>query len=361
MTIQLVCPGCRGALSAQPAGRDESIYTCEDCGRDFPILFGIPDLRLRPDSYLDIEADRAKGLRLAERYEGSTARELTEYYWELTPEVPRELARRFLRHSEAAEERGRRLLESAQALSTTNSTQASLLELGCRAGGVLVAAAPHYSNVTGIDIAFRWLVVARKRLEENRIPGTLVCCSADALPFADEAFDCVVAENVLEHTAYQATLVSEAHRVTRRGGHFFGVTWNRFALAPEPHVRLWGVGFLPRPWMEGYVRWRLGIPYRHIRLVSARQLHRLLDSAHFSKNRLSPSEIPISQIEGLSGWARVPARIYNRIRQWPLIRLLLLWIAPVLAFSGRATGTSGGSTSDRYGTAGQKRSESAER
>lgn len=345
MTLIFVCPRCRGALSARPAGPGDGAYACEVCQLDFPVVFGIPDLRLRPDPYLDLEADRAKGLRLAERYEGSTARELTEYYWELTPEVPREMARRFLRHSEAAEERGRRLLEGARDTRGTRAARGAFLELGCRAGGVLLAAAPHYSSVTGIDIAFRWLVVARKRLEERGIPGTLVCCSADALPFADETFDCVVAENVLEHTARPDALVSEAHRATRSGGLFLGVTWNRFALAAEPHVGLWGVGFLPRPWMEGFVRWRRGVPYRHIRLVSVRELRRLLASAPFDGAQLSLPELSSSQIEGLSGWARVRARVYNRVRRWPLVRSLLLRIAPILAFSSRAARGAGSSSS----------------
>jgi SAM-dependent methyltransferase len=339
VTTILVCPRCRGALSERPADSGDGAYACEACRLKFPIVFGIPDLRLQPDPYLDFEADRAKGLQLAERYEDSTARELSEYYWDLTPDVPRDMVRRFLRHSEAAQQRGRRLLESARDLRGTGAAgSGSFLELGCRAGGVLVAAAPNYSSITGIDIAFRWLVVARKRLEENRIPGTLVCCSADALPFADETFDCVVAENVLEYTAGQEAVVSEAHRVTQCGGHFVGVTWNRFAVAAEPHVRLWGVGFLPRPWMEGFVRWRRGVPYRHIRLVSVGELRRLLASAPFDGVRLSLPELDSSQVYALSGWPRFLARAYNRVRCWPLFRRLFLGIAPILAFSGRATG-----------------------
>lgn len=338
MTPRLICPRCRGTLSVRPAETGDGAYACEACRLDFPIVFGIPDLRLQPDPYLELEADREKGLRLAERYEDSTARELTEYYWELTPEVPREMAQRFLRHSAAAEERGRLLLEDALDDRGVRAAHGSFLELGCRAGGVLLAAAPHYSSVTGIDIALRWLVVARKRLEERRIPGTLICCSADALPFADETFDCVIAENVLEHTARPEALVSEAHRVTRGGGLFLGATWNRFAIAAEPHVGLWGVGFLPRAWMEGFVRWRRGVPYRHIRLVSARELRRVLARVPFDGVQLSLPQLSSSQIEGLTGWARVLARLYERARRWPLVRSLVLWIAPVLAFSGRVSG-----------------------
>ena len=61
MKLEFVCPLCKGDLSFH----DES-YTCAACDRTFPVIYGIPDFRVYPDPYIDLEADRAKGLRLAE-------------------------------------------------------------------------------------------------------------------------------------------------------------------------------------------------------------------------------------------------------------------------------------------------------
>ena len=109
-----------------------------------------------------------------------------------------------------------------------------------------MAAAERAQKPVGIDIAFRWLIIARKRLEEAKLSAQLICCCAEFLPFRAETFSLVVAENLLEHTAQPQLCIEEAHRVLKPNGVFFASTWNRLALAPEPHVRLWGVGWLPR-------------------------------------------------------------------------------------------------------------------
>ena len=64
----------------------------------------------------------------------------------------------------------------------------------------------------------------------------------------------------------------------------------------------------------------------------------MLARVPFDGVQLSLPQLSSSQIEGLTGWARVLARLYERARRWPLVRSLVLWIAPVLAFSGRVSG-----------------------
>ena len=62
--------------------------------------------------------------------------------------------------------------------------------------------------------------------------------------------------------ADQQQLLSKAHRVLAPGGHLYVTTPNGFTLMPEPHVHLWGVGFLPRRFADRCVQFRLGVPYR---------------------------------------------------------------------------------------------------
>jgi SAM-dependent methyltransferase len=89
---------------------------------------------------------------------------------------------------------------------------ARLLEVGCGAGHVL-ARFPARRRV-GIDLSPTMLTRARARLGA----GTpLVLGSADALPFADGSFDCVICTEVLEHTPEPAAVIRELIRVAGDG------------------------------------------------------------------------------------------------------------------------------------------------
>jgi SAM-dependent methyltransferase len=304
-------------------------YACAPCSKQYPVILGIPDFRVFQDPYIDFDADRAKGLQLAERYAETDYRGLIEYYWSITPDVPDDMVRRFVHHALVGDERGRHLLGNPEISLSSSQNRIRLIELGCRTGGLLEAAAERFEEIVGIDIAFRWLVIAKKRMQQCGIPAQLVCCCAEFLPFADETFDCVVAENVIEHTVLQAELIGEAHRVVRSRGVFVTVTCNRYSLGPEPHVRLWGVGWIPRRWMNAYVKWRRNVEYKNIRLLSIWELFRMLCRSPFSQFRIRPATFDKTQRESLSPVARRLIDIYHFVRNWPAIRSLLLLFAPV--------------------------------
>jgi 2-polyprenyl-3-methyl-5-hydroxy-6-metoxy-1,4-benzoquinol methylase len=97
--------------------------------------------------------------------------------------------------------------------------------------------------------------------------------------------------DTIEHAANQQAVLSEAARVLKQGGVCFLSTANRFSLGPEPCVRVWGVGFLPRALASRYVAIVKGRPYRHIRLLSASELRRGLSGAEFQSWTISPARI----------------------------------------------------------------------
>lgn len=327
------CPLCKGSLE-----QSAEAYRCDACGRAYPVIFGIPDFRVFPDPYISIEDDHRKGLKLAERYETSTARQLMEFYWSITPDTPPALWRRYMRYDLAGEERGRHWLDELARQGIRAQPGGRVLELGCRTGGMLAAMAERSGvNAVGIDIAFRWLIVAKKRLQEQGLSARLVCCCAQYLPFSAGQFDLILGGNILEHAPKdQGQIVAEGHRTLCDGGALALLTVNRFSLAREPHVNLWGVGFLPRKWMDEYVRRRRGVPYEHVRLISAGELRRIMRQAGFASCQVDPPLImppeaaPSLILRGLG--------IYNRIRRWPIMRQLLVLTGPLLQATARKQG-----------------------
>jgi ubiquinone/menaquinone biosynthesis C-methylase UbiE len=241
------------------------------------------------------------------------------------------MAERFTAVAIAAAERGRHMLGAqAEVAALLNSRMARVLDIGTRTGGVLLAAAELTPGAVGIDIAFRWLIVARKRLEEAGLTAQLACCCAEHLPFKNGAFDVAVAENVLEHAANQQALVKDARRVLRSGGVFFATTWNRLSPAPEPHVRLWGVGWMPLSWRRGYVRWRKGVSYDHVRLLSSRQVRRMARAAGFEMVRIALPRFSPAELANIASWQRTVVGGYHAVKDLPVLRMLLRVIAPVV-------------------------------
>lgn len=336
MTLGYCCPRCK-----QPVHRQDKGYRCEPCGQTYPVVLDIPDFRIYPDPYISIEDDYAKAARILD---AGSFEQMIRLYWSTTPDTPPHMAQRFIEHSMAGEERGRHLIGRVANLSDREGGRA--IELGCRTGGVTVSLAERFDHVVGIDIALRWLVVARRRLEEAGQQAQLACCCADSLPFEERSFDLVLAENVLEHTAAQQDLIDEAHRALKPGGAFLATTWNRVSPAREPHVGLFFVGWQPRWLAKRYVKHFSGTDYDHVRLLSWYGLRRIVRRSPFSNHhaRITPHTFAEQQIGRLGPLSRVLIRLYSRLSSWPMFRQLCLLVGPVLevvCVRGRGTNSRG--------------------
>ncbi len=88
--------------------------------------------------------------------------------------------------------------------------------------------------------------LAALRSGRRRFPGVhLAAASAAALPFPDEAFDCVVFSEVLEHVPpeIESRCIKEIRRVLRAGGTLIittphrGTFWWLDPLEMKPHLR----------------------------------------------------------------------------------------------------------------------------
>lgn len=317
-----MCPECRGRLRENAQGAD-----CAACGRRYARHHGILDLRVFPDPYLGLDEDRARADRVVEVLDRLALPELLEHYWSLSASTPPSMRPGFVRSALRAPMRARRVLDRMEA-DGLPLPRSRVLEIGSGTGAFLAEAGRHLREVTGLDIALRWLHVSRRRFRDRgQVPPPLVCACAEGLPFEDETFDAVVILGTLEFVRDVDRVFVECARVLRRGGRAYLTTANRHTLGPQPHVRLWGVGWLPRARQAAYVRWRGRGDFENVRVLSFRELDRLA-ARHFRDRRIEPAEVPEELRAELSGPERLGAAVYGALAAQRLFRPALRRVAP---------------------------------
>jgi len=328
VSLGVVCPRCRGGLAVQL-----DAYDCNRCHVRFPVVLGIPDFRLVPDPWISLEDDREKARRLESRSQGASLEAMVRTYWSMTPGTPDAQATRFVHHVMTAHDRSREWLDRLD--STGTRPLGTWLDVGTGTGDLGCAIAEKGLGAVGIDVAMRWLVVARRRAELAGANIDLVCCNAEYLPFADGAFSRVVSVGTLEHCTDADRALAESRRVLSARGDIRLRTVNRYTVLPEPHVGIWGVGFVPRVMADAYVKWRGGPGYEHHRPLSSRELRRGLRRAGFASVRVDAAPLLGTERARLAGmsWA---AEAYEHSRRLPLSRNALRWAAPLLEASGVA-------------------------
>jgi 2-polyprenyl-3-methyl-5-hydroxy-6-metoxy-1,4-benzoquinol methylase len=322
--VPYCCPRCRGEVV-----RGGDLYACTACGCHYPLVCGIPDFRVAPDPYLGIEEDREKARRLADRSEGLDLAGLVRLYFEMTPEVPPALARGYAARALATgPARARSTLAPVEAALPQGRNAGRALEVGCGSGPFLPALAARFESVAATDVALRWLVVARRRLALEGCRAELACACAESLPFRDGSFEVEIAANVIEHLRDPRAMLGEALRLLTPGGLLVLTTPNRLSLAPDPHVRLPGLGFLPLRWRDPLARLLRGTRFQQVRTRSYFELRQLFSGAGFARVAFLLPELPALELARLSWPGRLAGRLYNRLRSWPVASSLLTLFGP---------------------------------
>jgi ubiquinone/menaquinone biosynthesis C-methylase UbiE len=111
----------------------------------------------------------------------------------------------------------------------------SILDVGCGTGEDVLALARLCApggQVTGIDANPQMIAESWRRLGTTGLPAVFRVASAESLPFADDTFDGVRTDRVLQHVADPRTALAEMVRVTRAGGAIAAVEpdWGTFAI-----------------------------------------------------------------------------------------------------------------------------------
>lgn len=340
MTVppHFVCPGCKGELASR-----ETEYHCARCRRGFPVLFGIADFRLRSDRYLTLESERAKARRLYEFGLTSSFDELVAFYYSITDDVPEELAVRYRAYIRAAPARGARILSALAPVTSSDS----LIDLGCGTGGLLVAAGSRFGATVAVDIALRWLVICAKRLAEEGIEANLACADVEALPFAAESFTHAVAADLMENVYDLDNTVAEIAKHLKPGGTLWLSATNKFTLGPHPLVRLWGIGFLPKPLRATVVKtFRGRDSLRNVNLVSPMALARLCRSKGLDVVGLEPSPVPTASLDAYPRFDRILIYLYRVALRARVLRSFLVLAGPAFEMLCRKAGPAGNVADD---------------
>jgi SAM-dependent methyltransferase len=274
----LRCPRTGAALR-----RDGARLVTTDGAHAYPVVAGIPDLRLFDPPYVSRAEEARRVERLAEAATRLDYTGLVEFYeTEIMVDQPPDRRRKHIEHRLTLQSRAKRrlhaMLETAKLSPPRCEPGELVLDLGCGSGEAIGELARLTGGgVIGVDISLEELLLGRKLLEEEGVSASLVAACAEALPFADAAFAFVYSPDVVEHVASHDDYLREIHRVLAPRGKTLLNSPNRFSiLTAEPHVGIWGLGFLPRPLMDPVCRLAGKGPYIGKKLLSLGELRRSL-------------------------------------------------------------------------------------
>lgn len=322
MTISIwCCPLCHAALAERPA-----LVQCTACKRDYPVVDGIPDLRVGQPSWIDQAVDRRQAQELADEYGHLPIEQLVRRVFSVRPGwTESDVARRTAQILEAPD----RLRGDFDAwLRPAVEGPEPFLDLGCGPGTVLAAAVGRGHHGVGLDVSLVWLVVAKRLIRHWGGDADLAAGLAESLPLPDRSVGGVISLDVIEHVGDQSSYLREIERILRPGGTAAFVTPNRFSLSAEPHVGIWGVGWLPRSWQRPYVAFRGGKSYEFVRLLSAREARRLVRRSTHLGASASVAPIPAAEIARFRPAKIALARAYNRLISLPVVAAAILPICP---------------------------------
>ena len=135
--------------------------------------------------------------------------------------------------------------EVARVIGDHHLTGASVLDIGCGAGGIDIALVQAHGAafVTGIDVEDPVIDHARSLIAAAGLSSRIGLCKVapGPLPFPPGCFDVVFSKDSIVHVPDKAALMAEVFRVLRPGGWFLASDW------------LIGHDDLPSPAMAAYI------------------------------------------------------------------------------------------------------------
>jgi SAM-dependent methyltransferase len=108
-----------------------------------------------------------------------------------------------------------------------------VLDVACGAGNTAIAAARRFAKVTGLDYVPALLEHGRERAKAELVDVDYVEGDAQALPFDDSSFDCVMSTFGVMFAPDQERAAAELLRVCRPGGRIALANWTPDGMIGE--------------------------------------------------------------------------------------------------------------------------------
>lgn len=278
LKVQLYCIRCHAPIDFKP--QFESIK-CNSCNTEYEVILGIPDFRYEQKDW--IFKDKRIARKLERLYFSKCFKELVGIRFSQNCDVPKKIFKYHFTHEmnylKKGETRRYRITHLIGNEKYKHLSKQLCLDVGCGTGSSLVGLIDDFKFGFGVDVLMQDLILGKKYAEEHGISNIqYICAFAENLPFASNTFNLVNATDTIEHIENgQELFLKEIRRVLKRGGVFCFNSPNRFNLfTPEPHVQLWGLGFLPRRLMNPVCLKIRGTEYRGKRLLSYFELKKIL-------------------------------------------------------------------------------------
>lgn len=202
-----------------------------------------------------------------------------------------------------------------------------MLEVGTGSGGI----AHYFGTHPRLDCAVDSVDVVDSRLETEGYRYHQV--EDVTLPFADDTFDIILSNHVIEHVgehAAQLAHLAELKRVMKPDGRGYLAVPNRWMLV-EPHYRLAFLSWLPERLRSPYLRlWGRGDFYDCRPYTAAALEHDFRTAGFLCRNISIPALHAALDIEGGHKLARaladhMPQGFLHGLRNWSPTLIYLFW------------------------------------
>lgn len=329
--LGVVCPACGEALRDAPR-----TLQCGGCGVAYPVVAGIPDLRRLGDPYLSTADDAAAAERLLAQEGGRDFAALYAAYYEGNAKVPPAQVARFTHGVVAAADRARATRATWHELGGTIPRTGLVLDLGAGTAPLGIGLARDGHQVLALDAGLRWLVLARKRAAEQGIDLPVVCANAEQLPLRPRGVAAVVGESILENVTDAEAMLAAVLRALVPGGMLALTTPNRHSIGPDPHLGLLAGGWRSEAAQRAFAE-RTGQVMPRRRLFTPGELDLLLRRSSFREVAVALPRFAAAQGAGLPLAVRGALAGYHLTRRIPLVRSIVLQVAPTLAVVARSS------------------------
>jgi len=320
------CPSCHGQLHEH-----NDHLECEKCATRYAMLGEIPDLRLPGLSWIDYETDRKEAQQLLDRSKDLSLEQMIYSVYSSRSEFSQKQIN--LRTQQVLQGTNKRKKDISGWLKPCLKETGLFMDLGC-GPGYLISAAGNSPGI-GIDVSLVWLVVAHRMIREYGGTPLLAAALAEHLPLPDHCLTGIISLDVIEHVNDPKHYLREINRVAAPGCHIALTTPNRYSLTAEPHVFVWGVGWLPRSIQKQYVKWRSGKRYEFTKLLSSFEIKTLLKENTDFDFRVEPGIVSEEEMIYFQPLKAKLAHWYNKLRTFALLRLVFLLIGPFFHIIGR--------------------------